>query len=56
MRIVDFVFMRPLFLVDLISFCAGVLAIPLSCCDSSLDGFFYFWELPWFFRLVILLK
>lgn len=56
MRIANFAFMRALLLIDLILLCAGVLAIPLSCCDSLLDGFFYFWELPWFFLLVILLK
>lgn len=41
MRIVNFVFLFPLFLIALITFCAGVLAIPLSYYNISLGGFTY---------------
>jgi hypothetical protein len=41
MRIVNFVFILPLFLIALTTFCFGVLAIPLSYYNDSLDGFTY---------------
>lgn len=41
MRIVNFVFLLPLFLITLTVFCFGVLAIPLSYYNGSLDGFTY---------------
>jgi hypothetical protein len=41
MRIVNFVFLLPLFLISLVTFGAGVCAIPLSYYNNSLDGFTY---------------